>query len=99
MCNFILKLFKSTAGLISFFSENGQKINANNADFEYAVAAFRASKHLGVSFGIIPFTNVGYNYSISGYLNGDRSTAYTNTYNGSGGIVVREVNSTVGMVD
>ncbi len=74
------------SGQITNFSENGQKINANNADFEYAVAAFRASKHLGVSFGIIPFTNVGYNYSISGYLNGDRSTAYTNTYNGSGGI-------------
>lgn len=74
------------SGQVTNFSENGQKKNANNADFEYAVAAFRACKHLGVSFGIIPFTNVGYNYSISGYLNNDRSTTYTNTYNGSGGI-------------
>lgn len=74
------------SGRVTNFSENGQKKNANNADFEYAVAAFRASKHLGVSFGIIPFTNIGYNYSISGYLNGDKSTTFTNTYNGSGGM-------------
>lgn len=74
------------SGQVTNFSENGQKKNANNADFEYAVAAFRASKHLGVSFGIIPFTNIGYNYSISGYLNGDKSTTFTNTYNGSGGL-------------
>lgn len=74
------------SGQVTNFSENGQKKNANNADFEYAVAAFRASKHLGVSFGIIPFTNIGYNYSISGYLNGDKSTTFTNTYNGSGGM-------------
>ena len=74
------------SGQVTNFSENGQKKNANNADFEYAVAAFRASKHLGVSFGIIPFTNIGYNYSISGHLNGDKSTTFTNTYNGSGGM-------------
>lgn len=74
------------SGQVTNFSENGQKKNANNADFEYAVAAFRASKHLGVSLGIIPFTNIGYNYSISGYLNGDKSTTFTNTYNGSGGM-------------
>lgn len=74
------------SGQVTNFSENGQKKNANNADFEYAVAAFRASKHLGVSFGIIPFTNIGYNYSISDYLNGDKSTTFTNTYNGSGGM-------------
>ncbi|MBQ7422092.1 MAG: hypothetical protein IJV27_08125, partial [Prevotella sp.] len=39
------------------FNENGRKLNAKNADFEYAVAAFRAAKHLGVSFGIVPYTN------------------------------------------
>ena len=43
-------------------------------------------KHVGVSFGLIPFTNIGYNYSVTDYLDGDRSTTYTNTYSGSGGI-------------
>lgn len=74
------------SGQITNFSENGTKVNANNADFEYAVAGFRVFKHVGVSFGLIPFTNIGYNYSVTDYLDGDRSTTYTNTYSGSGGI-------------
>lgn len=74
------------SGQITNFKENGHKVNANNADFEYAVAGFRAFKNVGVSFGVIPFTNIGYNYSITDYLNDDRSTTYTNTYSGSGGI-------------
>ena len=74
------------SGQITNFEENGQKKNAKNADFEYAVAAFRAFKHVGVSFGIVPLTNVGYNYSITGYLNDNRNVAYVNTYAGSGGI-------------
>lgn len=74
------------SGQITSFKENGYKKNANNADFEYAVAGFRVLKNVGLSFGIIPFTNIGYNYSITDYLNGDRSTTYTNTYSGNGGI-------------
>ena len=74
------------SGQVTNFNENGHKINANNADFEYAVAAFRAFRHVGVSFGIVPLTNVGYNYALTDYLNGDRNVAYINTYNGSGGI-------------
>lgn len=74
------------SGQITNFKENGHKINANNADFEYAVAGFRAFKNIGVSFGIIPFTNVGYDYAITDHLDEDRSTTYTNTYSGSGGI-------------
>lgn len=74
------------SGQITNFSENGKKKNAKNADFEYAVAGFRAFKHVGVSFGIIPFTNIGYNYSITGNMNSDKTSTYTNTYTGSGGL-------------
>jgi len=74
------------SGQLTNFNENGTKVNAKNADFEYVVAGFRAFKHVGVSFGVIPFTNIGYNYSISGYADESRSTAYTNTYSGSGGM-------------
>ena len=74
------------SGQITNFKEGGTKVNAKNADFEYAVAGFRAFKHVGVSFGIIPFTNVGYSYSISDYLDENRNTIYSNTYSGSGGI-------------
>jgi len=74
------------SGQLTNFNENGTKVNAKNADFEYVVAGFRAFKHVGVSFGVIPFTNISYNYSISGYADEGRSTAYTNTYSGSGGL-------------
>lgn len=74
------------SGQITSFTENGKTLNAKNADFEYVVAGFRAFKHVGVSFGILPYTNIGYNYSVSGYLDGDRNTIYTNSYSGSGGI-------------
>lgn len=74
------------SGQITNFNENGHKKNANNADFEYAVAALRLFKHLGLSFGIVPFTNVGYNYSSSQSINEDNSVSYQNTYTGSGGL-------------
>lgn len=73
---------------VTNFSENGTRKNANNSNFEYIVAGFRAAKHLGVSFGLIPFTNIGYNYSNTetvGSSSGSTTTA-TNTFSGSGGI-------------
>lgn len=71
------------SGQVTNFEENGRKLNANNSSFEYAVAGFRALKHLGVSFGLIPFSNVGYNYSASGKTGED---SYVNTYDGEGGL-------------
>lgn len=74
------------------FKENGKSKNANNADFEYAVGAFRLIKNVGMSFGIIPFTNVGYNYSntttVKDYNMTPSTTEVTNTqtYSGSGGL-------------
>lgn len=74
------------SGQLTNFSENGIKKNAKNADFEYAIAGFRLFRHVGMSFGIIPFTNVGYQYANSDYINSDNSVYNTNTYSGSGGI-------------
>lgn len=76
------------------FSENGIRKNARNADFEYAVAGFRAARHLGVAFGIIPYTNVGYSFTKSSEVGGtytqypfDASTqTFTQTFSGDGGL-------------
>ncbi len=68
------------------FKEGLNKVNAKNADFEYAIAGFRVSKGVGISFGIIPFTNIGYDYYKKTYMESDKSSYYTNTYSGSGGI-------------
>ena len=74
------------SGQISNFKEGGNRKNAHNADFEYVVAGFRACKHVGVSFGLIPFTNVGYSYATKKAISGDNSTKVTNSYSGNGGI-------------
>lgn len=73
------------------FEEGGKKINARNADFEYAVATFRAARKLGISFGILPYTNVGYSYNNTQRVNempspSTANATYTNTYTGSGGL-------------
>lgn len=74
------------SGQITNFSENGVRKNAKNANFEYVVAGLRLAKHLGLSFGIVPFSNVGYSYSSSGWVNATtKEVTSTNTYSGEGG--------------
>ena len=73
------------------FDEGGHKVNAHNADIEYIVASFRAFKHVGVSFGLLPYSNVGYNFSNTRNVNAfpspsSPSTTYSNTYSGDGGL-------------
>lgn len=70
---------------ITNFEENGVKKNARNSDFEYVAASFRLMRGVGVSFGLLPFSNVGYNYSATNYLTADKSTYYINNYAGDGG--------------
>ena len=46
---------------------------------------------MGVSFGLLPYTNVGYNFSNTQNVNAFPSTSsvnatYSNAYNGSGGL-------------
>ena len=75
------------SGQVTNFEENGVKKNANNSNFEYAVAGFRLFPHIGMSFGIIPFTNIGYDYSSSGWVDATtKEDSYSNTYHGEGGL-------------
>lgn len=86
--------FLFDAGLslqLTNFEENGRKKNAQNGNIEYVAAAFRAFPRLGVSFGLMPYTNVGYNYSNTQNINAfpetsSASATYTNTFSGSGGL-------------
>ena len=73
------------SGQVTNFKEGNRKINANNADFEYAVAAFRVMPKMGVSLGIVPFSNVGYNYSSTTKV-GNSTTTSTENHSGSGGV-------------
>lgn len=68
------------------FKEGGRKLNANNADFEYVVAGFRLFRHFGVSFGLLPYTNIGYSYSTTTSVGDVNKTYSYNAYSGDGGL-------------
>ena len=65
---------------------NGVKKNAKNADFEYIIAGFRVFRHFGLSFGYLPYSNIGYSYFTTEKLNDANSTTTSNIYSGSGGL-------------
>ena len=72
------------SGQITNFQEGGKKMNRKSADFDYAVALFRVMPKMGVSVGVVPFSNVGYSFTSAGRV--DNSTlTQTMTYSGDGG--------------
>ncbi len=71
------------SGQITNFKEGGRKVNAKTGQFDYAVALFRVMPKLGVSIGVVPFSNIGYQY-----MNTEEESetlATVTTYSGSGG--------------
>lgn len=73
------------SGQITNFKEGNTRVNANNADFCYAVGMFRLMPHVGVSFGMLPFSSIGYDYSTTTKLN-NSTISMTDAYSGSGGL-------------
>lgn len=69
------------SGQLTHFEEGNRKLNAKNADLEYVVAGLRLAKHLGLSFGLVPFTNIGYNYSNTATIHIDENYTKTTTTN------------------
>lgn len=72
------------------FKSGGSSVNAHNTTLDYINAGFRLSRGFGFSFGFMPFTSIGYNFSESKYLgshfNSGSTLTYTNSYTGDGGI-------------
>jgi len=67
------------------FKEGNTRVNARNANFDYAVGSFRLFPGVGMAFGVLPYTNVGYNYSTTTYKDADNGTI-TETHKGEGGL-------------
>lgn len=57
------------SGQITNFKEGNHRMNVKNADFEYAVGTFRLFPKVGASFGIMPYSNIGYEYTTTQKLN------------------------------
>ena len=70
------------------FKEGKVSKNVKNASFEYVVGGFRAARNFGVAFGVLPVSNVGYQFSNIGYAEREdgSKTAVTTTYSGTGGL-------------
>ena len=73
------------SGQITNFKEGGRKLNAKSGGFDYVTGAFRLIRNVGVTFGVMPYSNIGYNYSTSTRLD-DMTTTFTGRYQGDGGI-------------
>ena len=72
------------SGQFTQFKEGGATRNASMASFEYVVGSFRAWKNVGVSFGVLPYSSVGYDYQS---VSRDAVTGtLTESYTGSGGL-------------
>lgn len=73
------------SGQLTNYEENGTRVNASGANFEYAVGTFRLMPNVGVSFGLLPFSNIGYDYTAENFLDTSNGTIYE-AYSGSGGM-------------
>ena len=73
------------SGQITNFSEGGRKLNAKSGGFDYVTGAFRLIKNVGVTFGVMPYSNVGYEYT-STISRLDSETSLYSEYSGKGGL-------------
>ena len=70
------------------FSENDVKINARNAYFSHIAIQYRILPKVGMTLGVLPFSNVGYSFSSAETIRRDEdgTITSTNTYSGNGGL-------------
>ena len=90
------------------FAESGVKMNARNTTFDYLAMQFRLSPRLGMTIAMMPFSNIGYNFSNSAIINSyqdpitgeiikveeGEEISVTNRYYGDGGL--RQVTAGLG---
>lgn len=74
------------SGQITNYSENGKKFSGKSGGFDYVTALFRAFKNVGVSFGVLPYSNIGYEYTQTGILDDRDETEVASQYSGEGGL-------------
>ena len=73
------------SGEVTNYKERGASVNAKGASFEYFTGTFRLHKNLGMTFGLLPYSDIDYEYSTSQYLDSNNGTIQEN-YTGSGGL-------------
>ena len=63
------------------------KQNAKNTSFDYFAFQFRARKNVGITVGILPYSNINYSFSSSAEtLKGNETVTSSYSFTGNGGI-------------
>ena len=76
-------------------AEGNTKKNVRNATFDYVTMQFRLKPRLGFTLGLMPFSNIGYNFSETTQVpNDEGQVTATNIYYGEGGL--RQVTAGLG---
>ena len=70
------------------FKEGKVKTNAKNSSVDYIAMQYRLYNRMGMSFGFLPFSSVGYSMSHTSNVTSDdnTSTTATQSYSGEGGL-------------
>ena len=70
------------------FSEYDVKVNARNAYFTHIAVQYRILPKVGMTLGVMPFSNVGYSFSSTETIRRDEDGVITspNTFSGTGGL-------------
>jgi len=66
------------------YSENGVRLNARNASFDYLAMQFRLVRNLGFSVGMLPFSKVGYAFSTAQVVRDDEDGEIVSTSSSAG---------------
>lgn len=66
---------------------DGLQKNARNTSIDYFAFQFRAFKNIGMSLGILPYTNINYSFSSSAeQINGTDDVTTSYSFSGNGGL-------------
>jgi hypothetical protein len=72
-------------GQKSNFKEGGVRKNCSTGGFDYFTGQFRLFKGVGMSFGVLPYSNVGYSYESNSAVQGTKRTLVESS-TGTGGL-------------
>ena len=73
------------SGQITNFKEGERKLNAKSGGFDYVMGSFRLIKNVGVTFGVMPFSDIDYNYTSTTTLSDSELKMYSQ-FKGKGGL-------------
>ena len=75
---------------VGHLNQKGNSVNVRNSNIDFVNAGLRLSKGLGLSFGFVPFSTIGYNFSSESKVTNEYSSTQpvysTSAYKGDGGL-------------